>query len=59
MACLTCFARSTLLVSKHKGEPKMLRTIVVCPACELHFLSSRPKTYCPGCHALVEPGSIS
>gem|GEM_PF-1906249 len=33
----------------------MNRRIVVCPACELEFLSAREKTYCPGCHKMVEP----
>lgn len=33
----------------------MIRKIVVCPACALRFLSSRTKTYCPGCHQMVEP----
>lgn len=33
----------------------MIRKIVICPACALRFLSSRSKTYCPGCHQLVEP----
>ena len=31
------------------------KSIVTCPACDLRFLSARPKTYCPGCHQLVEP----
>jgi Zn finger protein HypA/HybF involved in hydrogenase expression len=33
----------------------MNRRTVVCPNCELHFTSAREKTYCPGCHQLVEP----
>jgi Zn finger protein HypA/HybF involved in hydrogenase expression len=33
----------------------MIRKIVACPSCALHFLSARPRTYCPGCHQLVEP----
>jgi hypothetical protein len=37
----------------------MIRRIVICPACELHFLSGRPKTYCPGCHQLVEPREVA
>ena len=37
----------------------MIRRIVVCPECELRFLSSRPKTYCPGCHHLVETGEAA
>jgi hypothetical protein len=32
-----------------------IRRIVVCPACELRFLSGRTKTFCPGCHQMVEP----
>ncbi len=37
----------------------MIRKIVVCPACELRFLSARPLTYCPGCHQLVEPAALN
>lgn len=37
----------------------MIRKIVTCPACELHFLSARTKTYCPGCHQLVEPREVA
>lgn len=33
----------------------MNRRPVVCPSCELHFTTAREKTYCPGCHQLVEP----
>ncbi len=33
----------------------MNRRFVVCPSCELRFLSAREKTFCPGCHQLVEP----
>lgn len=33
----------------------MNRKIVICPNCELHFLSARDTTYCPGCHQLIEP----
>ncbi len=33
----------------------MNRRTVVCPNCELKFTSARDKTYCPGCHQLVEP----
>lgn len=32
----------------------MPRRIVVCPSCELNFLSSRIRTICPGCHKQVE-----
>jgi len=34
---------------------KVIRRIVACPACDLRFLSAREKTFCPGCHKLVEP----
>lgn len=37
----------------------MNRTMVACPACDLHFLSARAKTYCPGCHQLVEPTALA
>ena len=37
------------------GVTSMIRRIVACPSCELHFLSARPKTFCPGCHQMVEP----
>lgn len=33
----------------------MNRQVVACPACDLHFYSARPRTFCPGCHELVEP----
>ena len=33
----------------------MNRKTVRCPACALQFQSARPKTYCPGCHVMVEP----
>jgi uncharacterized paraquat-inducible protein A len=33
----------------------MIRRLVLCPACDLRFLSSRKSTYCPGCHQLVQP----
>ncbi|GIW16557.1 MAG: hypothetical protein KatS3mg063_2410 [Tepidiforma sp.] len=33
----------------------MKRKLVTCPKCELEFTSARDLTYCPGCHALVEP----
>ncbi len=33
----------------------MKRKLVICPKCELEFFSAREQTYCPGCHALVEP----
>jgi hypothetical protein len=36
----------------------MTRRIVSCPSCELHFLSARPKTFCPGCHQFVEPSEV-
>ena len=32
----------------------MIRRIVVCPHCELSFLSGRKETYCPGCHRMVK-----
>ncbi len=34
------------------------RTIVVCPSCDLQFLSARRTTFCPGCHQLVEPKEL-
>lgn len=37
----------------------MTRRIVSCPACELQFESARPKTFCPGCHQLVEPREVA
>ncbi len=33
----------------------MDRSIVTCPRCDLKFLTGRPKTFCPGCHQVVEP----
>jgi Zn finger protein HypA/HybF involved in hydrogenase expression len=33
----------------------MNRRVVVCPHCDLHFATAREKTYCPGCHRVVEP----
>jgi Zn finger protein HypA/HybF involved in hydrogenase expression len=33
----------------------MQRKPVECPSCELRFTSSRERTYCPGCHKLVQP----
>ena len=33
----------------------MNRRTVTCPACSLQFTSSREKTFCPGCHQMVEP----
>jgi hypothetical protein len=33
----------------------MPRRIVICPSCDLNFLSSRRTTICPGCHRMVEP----
>jgi Zn finger protein HypA/HybF involved in hydrogenase expression len=35
----------------------MNRRNVVCPNCDLHFTTAREKTYCPGCHQMVEPVS--
>ena len=36
----------------------MNKTIVACPSCDLRFLSARTKTFCPGCHEMVEPKAI-
>ena len=33
----------------------MNRRQVSCPHCDLHFLSARARTFCPGCHLLIEP----
>ncbi len=38
-----------------EGNVVSIRRIVSCPLCSLRFLSARAKTYCPGCHQLVEP----
>lgn len=35
------------------------RRLVACPHCALHFLSARARTFCPGCHTLVEPREIA
>jgi len=44
-----------ILKTEHHKEIPMIRRIVACPACDLRFLSARARTYCPGCHQLVEP----
>ncbi|MBK6320072.1 MAG: hypothetical protein IPF51_15150 [Dehalococcoidia bacterium] len=43
------------LTDHTEEHERMNRRTVVCPNCELHFTSAREKTYCPGCHQLVEP----
>jgi len=40
-------------------EPAMNRRMVICPSCELRFLSGRQRTFCPGCHLLIEPETVS
>ena len=37
----------------------MIRRIVACPSCHLHFLSARRQTFCPGCHVMVEPEEVT
>jgi uncharacterized paraquat-inducible protein A len=37
----------------------MNRRMVICPSCDLRFLSARQQTYCPGCHQLIEPQTVS
>lgn len=37
----------------------MNRRIVACPHCDLHFASARTRTFCPGCHQLVEPREMA
>jgi hypothetical protein len=32
-----------------------MRKEVICPKCELEFLSAREKTICPGCKQIIEP----
>jgi len=52
----SCYA--PMLSPQERSQPgrnAMNRKPVVCPNCDLHFTSSREKTYCPGCHQLVEP----
>jgi hypothetical protein len=48
-----------ILEAEHTKEPAMNRRMVVCPSCELRFLSGRQRTYCPGCHLLIEPETVS
>jgi hypothetical protein len=43
------------VIEAQAKDSQMIRRIVVCPACTLRFLSGRKKTFCPGCHELVEP----
>ncbi len=31
------------------------RRPVSCPHCDLRFFSARTRTFCPGCHELIEP----
>lgn len=37
----------------------MTRRHVVCPHCDLQFMSALSKTYCPGCHVLIEPRELA
>jgi Zn finger protein HypA/HybF involved in hydrogenase expression len=37
----------------------MNRKTVVCPSCSLTFRSARERTYCPGCHQLVDTGATA
>lgn len=32
----------------------MIRKIVSCPACALQFVTGRARTFCPGCHQMVD-----